>query len=304
MKDPREIFRTLIALRERLGLDEGDNNFVHNPILKQLEGEGIEAPSLDEIEIHPSGILLLDGNPIILYIPDTQKPGFYLRDNELIREGGLDKQPKFHFSWCHKVNQMNEEGRLDRYIFIRNKSGLFKVQAQGEPDFLEDIKLFVCRNCLIKINYKKYKNCLKRKNYKKYEKYKWKKQKKQTDIVRNFDIGEFLEEMDRKLKPFKRIPRHTDKTVRINRYTELFYRMSKMLKEENNWCCSKCGVDMSLKREGLHCHHLNGVKNDNRRKNLQVLCALCHRDIDRHHRRVHVKKNIKEYILRKRANAV
>lgn len=26
----------------------------------------------------------------------------------------------------------------------------------------------------------------------------------------------------------------------------------------------------------IHCHHINGVKSDNRRENLQVVCAECH----------------------------
>ena len=59
---------------------------------------------------------------------------------------------------------------------------------------------------------------------------------------------------------------------------------------------SKIYVQMSEKKEGLHTHHINGVKHDNSRRNLSVLCALCHKDVDEHHRTMHIKPDIERYI--------
>ena len=296
MEDPRKIWSELIKLRESLKVDEGD--FDNDLILKQLEGEGIEISSLDEIERHSSGALLYKGNPIIIYIPDTQKLKPYLEDKTLIRrtrtKRGVkeaDKQPKFHFNWCDAINKMDEEGRFARYVIKTKRSDLFRVYARVKPYEdetypLENIKLFVCRRCLEDINHEQYKNVSK---------------EEKKDIVENFDIGKFLEKRDQKLKPFKRIPRHTDITVPRNRYTRLYYTMSEILKKEKKYCCSKCGVNMTEKPKGLHCHHKNGVRNDNRRSNLQILCASCHRNIDRHHKRVPVSKDIEEHIQQQTA---
>ena len=73
-------------------------------------------------------------------------------------------------------------------------------------------------------------------------------------------------------------------------YTNDFPEISRKLREEYSWTCSKCKVDMSNMKAGLHVHHKNGVKNDNDRSNLQVLCALCHQGIDEFHKKMHVSE--------------
>ena len=55
-------------------------------------------------------------------------------------------------------------------------------------------------------------------------------------------------------------------------------------------------MNMTDKQEGLHTHHINGVKHDNRYTNLKVLCALCHKGVDEHHGTMQVKKDIERYI--------
>jgi hypothetical protein len=59
-------------------------------------------------------------------------------------------------------------------------------------------------------------------------------------------------------------------------YTEDWRLLSRKLREENGWRCSRCRADLSLKRTLLHVHHANGIATDNRRGNLVVICALCH----------------------------
>lgn len=68
---------------------------------------------------------------------------------------------------------------------------------------------------------------------------------------------------------------HTRRSYRP-KYTEEWRLLSRKLREENGWRCSRCRADLSLKRTLLHVHHANGIATDNRRGNLEVICALCH----------------------------
>ena len=264
MKNPREIFKELIKIREDLGIDEGTYDFTNDRILIDLEGDGIKVSANEERYAGNSPYLSYEGNLVILHISDTQKPKDYLSNNELIRPKG-DKQPKFHFSEdCTTLINMRKEGRYDRYVYSRKKSGLFRVQAKeedGEQHWLDDIKLYVCRNCLKKTNYHQYK-----------------KQKEQrTKIVKEFNIGEFLEEIEGAYAPITHLPRDAENTAPLNDYTKDWGEISRRKREKAGWRCSVCEVDMHQKKIGLHVHHKNRRRNDNSRGNLQVLCYLCHK---------------------------
>src|SRR5690348_12500442 len=61
-----------------------------------------------------------------------------------------------------------------------------------------------------------------------------------------------------------------------DQYPEDWPVLSRRLREEMDWQCELCGRSFRDRPDRLHVHHRSGVKSDNSRSNLQVLCADCH----------------------------
>ena len=307
--DPEILFKKLIDLRKKLNINlhSKEYSIEVDPISKielQLESDdGITVSENDIDKILGGSLLAYKGNLAIVYISDTQKTEEYLKNDNLLRSGKGGKEeekgPKFHFSWCRTLEQMKNRGRYDRYVLLRNKNNKFKVQAKedrhSEAYFIDElVRLFSCKNCLegfLAFSDEK-------SGYKGYEK-SWSKEDKH-DAVRDFNIGDFLSENEGTFNTIKHAVKYTDQNVPTNKYSSSFTEISRNLRESSGWICSKCNVNMSNMKEGLHTHHANGVKNDNSSRNLKVLCALCHKGIDSSHSNMHVKKSIENYILSNR----
>ena len=308
LKDPEILFKGLIELREKLNIELLNKDYLAesnsiSDIEKRLESdEGISVPANEVDQIAGGALLSYKGVLAIVYISDTGKSEKYLKNNNLVREyegKEEEKSPKFHFSWCSKLEEMKNNKRYDRYVLLRNKNNKFKVMAKGSETYFVDelVRLFPCKHCLAG----SLPNDKKTLGYKGY-KIKW-KTKKKRNAVNNFNIGEFLAENEgvfntiRYANSIKQKTKYTDQNVPINDYSGSFREISRKLREDANWTCPKCNVNMKNKKEGLHVHHINGVKNDNSSKNLKVLCILCHRGIDRFHHNMFVRESIETYIL-------
>jgi len=299
LKIPDDFYK-IRNLRERIGASEGDESFsekldpLEEIVIKLEEGE----IQVERNEIVSHGPFLLFKGEIlaILYIYD-----YRATQEDLLSESVDKKAPKFHFSWCRTLQEMDKKGKFARYIFSRKKVNRFKVQATerdpmmirklGEHHEMEDVLLYACKNCLNEIGYKGYSKDL--------------TAEEKNEKVKSFKIDEFISENEATVSTSKfylesQRVKFSDETVQPMIYSNDFPEISRKLRHEHSWTCSKCKVDMSNMRAGLHTHHRNGVKNDNSRNNLQVLCALCHQGIDEFHKNMHVSRKISDFIISNR----
>lgn len=275
LSDP---FEDLERLRQQIGAAKKSISF-GEPIEWKLKTDGIDVEREDIQSVGP--YLTYRGEHLaILYILNSSSPAGDLENNN------PDKStPKFHLTWCRTLDQMTHNKRFDRYVLSRSESNLFKVESleqHGERHMLKNIRLFPCQNCLSALKYRGFELGQPRPH--------------RLAQVDKFSIKTFLEENDGNLTVMKHLPKTLVQNARSGGYTDDFPEISRRIREYHDWTCTECGIDMMDKKEGLHTHHINGVKHDNSRRNLRVLCALCHRDIDVHHKGMHVKPDIERYI--------
>lgn len=224
-----------------------------SPESKRAELVEISVPPerIDRIQaVHADGPLQIDGQQILLYIKDT----------------GLDRQTllhhpessrRFHVADCSTLQQMQREKRHKRYVATNRSSGLFRVDARDQDSGVveEDLeaKLYVCKNCLSTLGLME-------------EREGWPE----------FSIEAFFRDHET-FFPFS--PQYTDITAPPSNYPRNWSQFSRIAKEKKDYTCEECGVycgESNRMRSLVHCHHIDGVKRNNRPDNLRVLCAECH----------------------------
>jgi hypothetical protein len=217
---------------------------------------------IDLKDVHSSGGLLeVDGNQILLYIEEQYEP---LPD--VIKTPEIGK--KYHVADCKALQRMRDQNRFERYSVTNNVSGIFSVWGKktsnyGSAVIEGEAKLNVCKSCLEHLNYKGYK-------YKKKE------------VFKRFNLDEFFAHYSTLFKSFPKSI--SDKS---GGYTDDWDQVSKVYRQQQEFKCEACKVDVSGQENLLHTHHKNGVKRDNVANNLQALCIDCHRKETSHqHMRV------------------
>lgn len=72
----------------------------------------------------------------------------------------------------------------------------------------------------------------------------------------------------------------------VNGYIINWQQVSYCFRDTKLFTCEKCGyrAKESNERKFLHTHHIDKVKTNNKRNNLQCLCVKCHSEIDDYHK--------------------
>ena len=96
------------------------------------------------------------------------------------------------------------------------------------------------------------------------------------NAVSKFSIPEFFVKFPKSL--FSITPTYTSDTAPINDYSHNWPEISEKVREERNYICDNpsCRIQLVNDKKSLHVHHINGLKNDNTKSNLRVICIRCH----------------------------
>lgn len=276
-------FEPLNIIKSRMGIPRnryGDLTIVIEPSsrLTELELEkltsshGLDIPA-DDLTILPDGTLAYKNSRVLLYIRDSTV---------------TSSEPRFHLAHCRKLKGMRKKNKFDRYVVSTNTDGEFSLNIIDSNRVVktEIRNLSVCQHCLAMLKFNGFNR-------------NWERNKKR-DFVSNFNIGSFFEQYPKSLHT--ETPRYNSDNSSLNVYTDDFKEISKSLRSAVGWCCQQCGISLSTpeERKWLHVHHKNGLKHDNSRENLAVLCIGCHAEEPGH---AHMKGN-SNYLEFLRANRI
>jgi len=245
--------------------------------------EPIDIALVGGIEISPEelevidGLLSYRGRHVILYIRDHGRGVV-----EALQDPS--KGRKFHLADCATLERMRSEGRFARYVVTRGVSGDFDIAGMDPMtgnEITGSTRLQVCINCLKHLNYGSALVGT---------------QAKRREARDKFSLIEFFETYSTR---FKYLPDGLAAEKGAAVYTKDWPELSQRLREEAKYTCEECAVCLEDCKALLHVHHVNGVKSDNRRANLQVLCKDCHRK-QPNHQHIFMKSSEMVEILRRR----
>ena len=218
-------------------------------------GREIDLEEIDNTDF----LLSFRGRQVLLFIPDQGR-----RIDDVLENPTTGR--KFHISDCITLEEMRAKKRFERYKVTNNINGEFKVFGTSRLTNESSegvVKLDVCTNCVKKLNYKGADVVT---------------STERKLIVQNFDLAEFFSKYS---SIFKSMPKQHIRESKKG-YTSDWDVISAAVRKKSGYTCQECKVCLKDHKYLLHTHHVNGVKTDNSKNNLEPLCADCHRKQDFH----------------------
>ena len=225
--------------------------------LVTLVTKGIEV-NFEEIDSVGPGIFAYKNRQVLLYIQEHQTTVA-----QVLQDGSLGR--RFHVTDCETLQRMRSMGRFEKYVVTNRLDGLFYItgrQGYNGPVMDGDAMLRVCQHCLKHLNYKNVRTT-----------------GQSAQAAKDFSISDFFDHYS-SFFPFK--PKRQSGPSPMDNYSPDWSEISKRERSLVNYTCQECHVDLNNLRRLLHVHHIDGNKGNNRRSNLKVLCAACHKQQPQH----------------------
>lgn len=156
--------------------------------------------------------------------------------------------PKFHLTKCETIQKFISSGRFNvRYEWSNASINDLIDKTTGKK--YEDQDLDYCHNC---------------------------KKEILNSIESTSDFHEILRDSHQLEEEVK---------VDLFGYVKGWKKFSREYRKKSGYCCDSCGVfaKQPLHEKYWQVHHLDGDKTNNKDRNLQCLCILCHANVDSHH---------------------
>jgi len=222
--------------------------------------QGIDV-ELKDLEVNAGGLLGYQGHQVVLYIPDQ---GWKIEDALL--DGSIGK--KVHVANCMTLEEMKRRGRFERYVVRNGLSPNFAVTGKTrQGDEIDgEAELLVCINCMKYLNYKNANNVT---------------STARREMAKQFSLDNFFATYS---SYFKHMPTRSADELASNRYSDNWSEVSRRYRGNVNWQCEGCRVSLvgQKHKQLLHVHHVNGVKGDDKERNLKALCIDCHSKEEMH----------------------
>ena len=205
-----------------------NTRFEHTDIDKILGTTSGQQININDIEVNldGGGLFEYEGRQVLLFIPNQ-----YNSLEDILNDPM--KGNKFHVSDCRTLQEMKQRNAFNKYAVTNNLSGIFTIYNKNNEANKVESSLFVCKNCLEKLNYKNYKN----------ETYQIK-----NSIFNEFRIDEFFE---RYSTLFDYLPNINIEPTEIN-YTDNWKEISKEYRSSKDFICETCNTSFKNNKELLH----------------------------------------------------
>ena len=230
--------------------------------VKEFHTKGVLSNLSDVFEIDGQLCTVLKNGTIsktIVYISEKSKHD-------------LDKYksyPKYHIFNCEQMKKMKKEDRAYRYKKALKNDGSFLIivtDNENKKSYEEFVQLEICGYCLSMFN---------KTNFTRYT--------KKTFLIKQHLSNLQLKTNELNCEYFKNdfetVPRF---------YANNWIQISRKMKENRNFICEQCNINLSKRTEFLNTHHMNGNPKNNEIANLKVLCIECHSNQYNHS---HIKDN-------------
>lgn len=198
-----------------------------------------------------------DIHKVILYIPQIQKERLEMKNGRIPEDCH-----KYHLFHCQTQALQNFiQGKNEKYRISSTTDGKFEYSILNGTEVhekYEDLELKICGNCL-----------------KIYEKIFQKPRKK-------FNLEEFFKT---NLSNFYKNPTFKfDHDDIPNYYTNNWNDIATKYKKLKDYTCEICRWKPTNKshEKYINAHHRDGMKYNNNRDNIKILCVSCHAEQDEH----------------------
>ena len=228
-------FPELEALREKMGAP-----------FRRFEAQIDIKLKKGGVTIHPDEYVIVDEIPTV----QNLKVALYLQDAWTYQIKYNDF-PKYHVIQCRTLQDMRKYGQYDRYYATRRTDGDFLVKLSAS-DELSPLKLNLCKNCLDKLK-------------EQYGSDVFPTEPGEFPLADWFEIFDDNEGLDQAESPH----------VGFDYLSAAWQARSLVCRENANWTCEQCQIDLKNNRYFLHAHHKWGTRY-NASGDLVALCIRCH----------------------------